>query len=124
MTLAMKYAFKLFFGSRGASAASAVFVVFMALFAWHKIDKKSAVRQAVAEYVAKAEIAAVRAQLVEANRRTAVANLALVQVQERMQVIEVQAEQAAIEIQRSEVDNEISTDGLVGHSLFDRLRAN
>tara|TARA_Y100000310_G_scaffold211266_1_gene212038 strand:- start:16642 stop:17007 length:366 start_codon:yes stop_codon:yes gene_type:complete len=57
------------FGNRFMSSISTLVMVSVALFGWHKIDKTSAVRSAVANYVADVELEAARAEIKEANRR-------------------------------------------------------
>ena len=51
--------------SRAACAALAIAAVLGGFFVWHKVDKSSAVRRAVVEYVADAELTAARVQLDE-----------------------------------------------------------
>lgn len=49
-------------GSRTFAIGAAFAVTALVLFTWHKLDKSSAVRRAVAEYVADAELQQARAE--------------------------------------------------------------
>lgn len=115
---------RVLFRNKTTSAITAVVVVAIALFAWHKIDKNSAIRAAVMEYVADVELTAARAQIAEANRRAAIAAAATSQLQERVQVAEGEAIRIAREIEQYEAENEIPTSGRVDGGIFDRLRGN
>ncbi len=55
-----------------ASRAGLVVLIATVLFSWHKVDKTSAVRRAVAGYVADVELAAKNAELAEIKRRSTV----------------------------------------------------
>lgn len=115
---------KFLFRNRTTSVISALVIVALALFAWHKLDKRSAVREAVMEYVAQTELSAARAQIAEANRRAAVAAEAVEQLEERVQAARGEAQRLAVEIEQYEAENDIPISGRVEPDLFDRLRGN
>lgn len=115
---------KFLFRNRTTSVISALVIVALALFAWHKMDKRSAVREAVMEYVAQTELFAARAQIAEANRRAAVAAEAVEQLEERVQVARGEAQRLAVEIEQYEAENDIPISGRVEPDLFNRLRGN
>ena len=115
---------KFLFRNRTTSVISALVIVALALFAWHKLDKRSAVREAVMEYVAQTELSAARAQIAEANRRAAVAAEAVEQLEERVQVARGEAQRLAVEIEQYEAENDIPISGRVEPDLFNRLRGN
>ena len=115
---------RVLFRNRTTSMISGVVIVAVALFAWHKLDKSSAVRSAVSEYVAATEIAALRAQIAEANRRAAIANEAAERLQERVQAAQGEALRLAAEIEQYEAENDIPISGRVEPDLARRLRGN
>ncbi len=112
------------FRNRTTAAITGVLIVGLGLFIWHKLDKNSAVRAAVSEYVAEAEIAALKAQIAEANRRTRVASEAAQRLDERAQAVEGQAVRLAKEIEQYEAQNELPTSCRVDAGLAGRLRGN
>lgn len=114
----------LLFRNRATTAISAVLIAFGLLFVWHKVDKASAVRRAVAEYVADVELKSAREQIAETERRHHVTKMANFQLQERMQVLEGDARRVQQEIERYETENEINPDGIVDPNLYGRLRGN
>lgn len=115
---------RLLFRNRTTSAITAVVIIMLVLFGWHKLDKSSAVRAAVMKYVADVELTAARAQIAEANRRAAVAAAATSQLQERVQVAEGEALRVTLETEQYEAKNEIPTSCRVDSGIFDRLRGN
>lgn len=115
---------RVLFRNRTTTAISALLIVLGLLFAWHQIDKRSAVRQAVLEYVADTEIKVLQAQIEEANRRAAIASEAQDRLEQRLQVAESKARRIALEIKQYEAENEINPDGVVDSGLLLRLRGN
>jgi len=115
---------KFMFRNRTTSVISALVIVALALFAWHKLDKRSAVREAVIEYVAQTELSAARAQIAEANRRAEIAETQAAQLAEREQVTRGELIRLHAEIEQYEAENDIPTSGRVEPSVFDRLRGN
>lgn len=116
--------FNILFRNRTTSVVTSLIVVSLSLFTWHKLDKRSAVRAAVMEYVAQAELTAARAQIDEANRRAAIAEAASSRLQERVQAAEGEAIRIAREIQQYEATNDLPISGRVEPDIFDRLRGN
>ena len=104
------------------AAISALVFVAGALFVWHKVDKGSAVRKAVNQYVARVELKTAQAQIDEANRRREVAETANARLQERVQVAIGEAARVAQEIERYEAENDIPISCRVEPNLFERLR--
>ena len=115
---------KFAFGNRASASISTLVIVAVALFGWHKIDKTSAVRRAVAGYVADVELATMRAQIEEANRRAAVAGEARERLEERLQVLEGTADRRAREIEQYEAENEVNNMCVVDDRVLERLRGN
>lgn len=115
---------KFLFRNRTTSVISALVIVALALFTWHKLDKRSAVREAVMEYVAQTELSAARAQIAEANRRAEIAETQAAQLSEREQVTRGELIRLHAEIEQYEAENDIPTSGRVEPSVFDRLRGN
>jgi putative IMPACT (imprinted ancient) family translation regulator len=115
---------RVLFRNRTTSAITAVVVIGLALFGWHKLDKSSAVRAAVMEYVADVELTAARAQIAEANRRAAIADEAAQRLDEKVQAAEGEAMRFEAEIEAYEQQTTVSPDGRVSDDLFDRLRGN
>jgi hypothetical protein len=103
--------------SRTACAVLAVLAVFLGLWVWHTLDKSSAVRRAVAGYVAEAEIKALQAQLREAQHRSAVVLAANRHLNEKIAATE-QAAAQEIAAYVSTVDDNCRVDP----GLSDRLR--
>ncbi len=106
--------------SRTATALLAAAGVLVALLAWHKLDKGSAVRQAVVGYVARVELTSARVELAEIRRRQAVADAARRHLQSQIERAEAQAEAAAEELEHyvSQVDEGC----IVQPGLVERLR--
>ena len=115
---------RVLFRNKTTSAITAVAVILITLFGWHKIDKNSAVRRAVMEYVADVELTAARAQIAEANRRAAIAREATDRLDEKVQAAEGEAMRFEAEIEAYEREITISPDGRVSDDLFERLRGN
>jgi cell division protein FtsB len=92
----------------------------LALLAWHKFDKGSAVRQAVTGYVAKVELETLRAERDELRRRRAAVSLANQTLQSKIEQAEADADAARVELQDyvSTVDDTCR----VNDPLIDRLR--
>ncbi len=90
-----------------------------ALFAWHKIDKTSAVRLAVTGYVADVELSAKNAELAELKRRSAVFASANRNLLSQVAEADADAEAANQELEHyvSTVDNDCAVDG----ALLERL---
>lgn len=106
--------------SRTACSLLSLAAVLGGFFAWQKLDKSSAVRRAVAEYVAHAELTAIRVELREFKRRQEVAVSAKQQLQSEIEKANAIAE-AAVE----ELEHYVSTveDTCVVHpDLAERLR--
>lgn len=102
------------------SRAGIVALICLALFAWHKIDKTSAMRRAVAGYVADVEIAAKNAELAELKRRSAVFASANRNLLSQVAKASAEAEAANLELEQyvSTVDDDCAVDG----ALLERLR--
>lgn len=115
---------KFAFGNRTSASISTLVIVGVILFGWHKFDKGSAVRRAVTEYVADVELATMRAQIDEANRRSAVTEEARERLEERLQVLEGTADRQGREIERYEVENEVNDMCVVDGRVLERLRGN
>ena len=115
---------RVLFRNRTTSAITAVVVIALALFGWHKLDKSSAVRAAVMKYVADVELTAARAQIAEANRRARIATEANTRLDEKMQAAQGDALRYEAEIEAYEQQTTVSADGRVSNDLFDRLRGN
>ena len=115
---------RVLFRNKTTSVITAVVVIALALFTWHKFDKNSAVRSAVMEYVADVELNAARAQIAEANRRAEIAAAAQERLEEKVQVAEGEVIRVAREIEQYEAENDIPTSGRVDNGIFDRLRGN
>ncbi|MBD1544888.1 hypothetical protein [Roseibium aggregatum] len=95
-------------------------LICFALFAWHKIDKTSAVRRAVAGYVADVELSAKNAELAELKRRSAVFVSANKNLLSQVAAANADAEAANQELEHyvSTVDDDCAVDG----ALLERLR--
>lgn len=77
-----------------------VVLIALALFAWHTLDKHSAVRRAVAEYVAGAELEAARAEADYERRQRRAAEQAKNEARKRAVLATRMAEDRAAEIDR------------------------
>lgn len=77
-------------------------LVAMGIFAWHKLDRWSAVRQAVSGYVAQVELESLRAERDELRRRQAAVRLANRDLQSKIRDAEAQADAAAQELEHYE----------------------
>jgi septal ring factor EnvC (AmiA/AmiB activator) len=106
--------------SRTSCALLALAAVLSGFLVWHTIDRSSAVRRAVTEYVANAELTAIRMELSELKRRNMVSDTAKRQLQTEIDKANAQAE-AAVE----ELEHYVSAveDNCVVHpDLVERLR--
>jgi hypothetical protein len=106
--------------SRTACAALAIAAVLGGFFVWHKVDKSSAVRRAVVEYVAEAELTAARVQLEELKRRKVVTDRANRRFLSLFDQANAEAEAAAQELEH--YVSTVEDDCTVQRGLFDRLR--
>lgn len=102
------------------SKAGIVVILGLVLFAWHKLDKTSAVRGAVVGYVADVELTAARAELAEQRRLWAAANTANRLLHADIALAEAAAEAANLELETyvSTVDDVCRVDG----PILERLR--
>ncbi|WP_299812457.1 hypothetical protein [uncultured Roseibium sp.] len=108
------------FQSRAACSVLAVAAAIGGLFVWHTVDKSSAVRRAVAEYVADMELTAAKAQLDELQRRETVADQARHRLQSEIDLAQAEALAAT-----QELETYVSSVGdgcTVQSDLLDRLR--
>lgn len=112
------------FKNRTTSVISSVLIIAAALFAWHTLDKGSALRAAVSEYVAKVELETARSEIEEMKRRAIVAEEANMRLNERVQAAQGEVIRAEREMQAYEAENSIPKSGLVEPDLFDLLRGN
>ena len=106
--------------SRTARTVLTIAAVLGGLFIWHKVDKTSAVRRAVVEYVAKVELTAARVQLEELKRRQDVTDGARRFLQTEIEKANAEAEAAAQELEHYVSTVEDSC--IVQPGLIDRLR--
>ena len=113
----------LIFKTRAGTTAAALALAAGGLWVWHTLDKSSAVRTAVIEYVARTELETARAAVEEANRRAEIAEQATAALEERAATAERDAELFQQEIRAYERENEINPDGLVDPGIFERLRS-
>jgi len=97
-----------------------ILVIGLALFTWHQIDKTSAVRKAVNEYVAGAELTSLRVQLEETKRRKAVTDRANARHLTRIEQAFADAEAAAEELEH--YASTVESSCVVQPDLIDRLR--
>jgi hypothetical protein len=104
------------------SRAGILVIAGLGLFAWHKLDKGSAVRQAVTGYVAKVELETLRAERDELRRRRAAVRLANQDLQSKIRAAEAEADAAAWELEHYEttVDDNCRVDGAVLERLRNR----
>lgn len=103
-----------------SSRAGIVCLIGLALFTWHQVDRSSAVRRAVAEYVADVELATARAERDELKRRRAAINTANRYLQTEIALAEAAALTANEELAHYEttVADVCRVDG----ALLERLR--
>lgn len=90
------------------------------LFVWHTFDRSSAVRRAVAEYVARSELTAIRVQLNELKRRKAVSDGASRQLKSEIDMANALAEAAVEELEH--YVSTVETSCVVRPDLVERLR--
>jgi hypothetical protein len=84
------------------SRAGILVMAGLAVFTWHKLDRGSAVRQAVSGNVAKVELEALRAERDELRRRQAANRLANRDLQSKILDAEAEADAAARELEHYE----------------------
>jgi hypothetical protein len=106
--------------SRVACSVIAIAAVLGGLFVWHWVDKSSAVRRAVVEYVAKAELTSARVQLEELKRRKVVSDQANRRIQSEIEQATAEAEAVAQELEHYVSTVEDSC--VLQPDLIDRLR--
>lgn len=106
--------------SRAACSALAIAAVLGGLFFWHQVDKSSAVRKAIVEYVAEAELTAARVQLEELKRRKVVTDRANRRFLSLIEKANVEAEAASQELEHYVSTVEDSC--VVQPDLIERLR--
>ena len=106
--------------SRAACSLFSLVAVIGGLFVWHQVDKTSAVRRALANYVAHSELQALRVHLNEANRRHAVAQTARKQLEAEIEQATAQAEAAAEELEH--YVSTVEDNCVVDPGLRERLR--
>lgn len=102
------------------SRAAIPVLIATVLFSWHEVDKTSAVRRAVAGYVADVELAAKNAELAELKRRSAVfasANKSLLD-----QVARANADADAANQELEHYVSTVADDCAVDGALLERLR--
>lgn len=115
---------RVLFRNKTTSVITAVVVIALALFSWHKFDKSSAVRAAVMKYVADVELTSARAQIVEANRRARIATEANTSLDQKVQAAQGDELRYGMEVEAYEHQTTVSADCRVGDDLFGRLRGN
>lgn len=106
--------------NRFAFSLLSVTAVFGGLFVWHLTDKTSAVRKAVAEYVAQAELQALRASLSEIRRRQVVTDNANKSLEFEMEQAKEQAKKATRELEH--YVSTVEDNCIVDPALRKRLR--
>ena len=106
-----------FLGSRTGAVVIATLLIVFGFLLWHQFDKSSAVRKAVAEYVADVELSSARAELAllkKAHEATLAANEAY--------EAELAEAHSLFEAQELELETYVSTtDAVVNDSLLGRL---
>ncbi|WP_298963824.1 hypothetical protein [uncultured Roseibium sp.] len=106
--------------SRTACSALAIAAVLGGIFIWHLVDKSSAVRKAVVEYVADVELTEARARLAELKRRKVVTDRANRRFLSLIEQANAEAEAASQELEHYVSTVEDSC--IVQPGLFERLR--
>ncbi|WP_102867648.1 hypothetical protein [Pseudovibrio exalbescens] len=106
--------------SRAGLAVMTMFV----LFTWHKLDKGSAVRTAVAEYVAADELATARALNKALSEKLEKERAAAQAFELARQRTALEAAQLAEEIAAYEKTSSVPVQCVVSDQLVERLRAN
>lgn len=115
---------KVLFRNRTTSMLAGAAALAGILFAWHTIDKNSAVKQAMVRFVAATELAASEAEAEELRRALIAQRAAAVRLQEEIQMAETIAAERAAEIERYELENEINPEGVADDSLLGRMQSN
>jgi len=113
-----------FFLKAATSRVGIVVMVFAALLAWHKLDKSSAAREAVVEYVADVELAAAEAERENLQDRLERAREANDALQARITESEKEASDAEAEIRRYIKATDAPDGCRADPGLLERLRAN
>ncbi|WP_421983329.1 hypothetical protein [Roseibium sp.] len=106
--------------SRTVVAVISVAAVLGGLLVWHKVDKSSAVRRAVVEYVAKVELTSARVQMEELKRRKLVAERVSRQFRTLIEQANADAEAATKELEK--YASTVGADCVVQPDLIERLR--
>jgi hypothetical protein len=110
------------FANRVTTGITCALMLIGAAFAWHKLDKSSALRQAVVGYVAQAELDAATAQINEANRRAQIAEEAADRLLVRVRDAEAASLQHQQEIDSYVSQNDIPSRCVASDPIFDLLR--
>lgn len=84
------------------SRAGILVMAGLTLFTWHKLDRGSAVRQAVSGYVARVELETLRSERDELRRRQAAVRLANRDLHSKVRDAEAEADAAAQELEHYE----------------------
>lgn len=121
MAVVLKLAGMLF-ANRVTTGITCALILTDAAFAWHKLDKNSAIRQALVGYVAQAELDAATAQINEANRRAQIAEEAADLLLARVRDAEAASLQHEQEIDSYVLQNKIHPSCVAGDTVFDLLR--
>lgn len=108
--------------SIATSRLGLIVIIAIGLFTWHKLDKSSAVRGAVAEYVAGVELAAERAEKEALKRRLEKAVRARHQFEKAKAAADLRADQAIQELE--DYESQVGADCVVDGHLLERLRNN
>ena len=98
-------------------------LVAVALYGWHVLDKRQAVREARAGLVRETELAAAMAERDQLRHQIAAARQARERLQEKAQAEEGRARRFALELEEFERETEVDPDGLVSPHLLRRLRS-
>lgn len=106
--------------SRAACSLLVLAAVLGGFFVWHKVDRTSAVHRAVAEYVARSELTAIRVELDELKRRKVVSDSAKRELQTEIEMANALAEAAVEELEQ--YVSTVETNCVVDADLVKRLR--
>lgn len=105
------------------SRVGVVVILVLALFAWHKIDKTSAVRRAVVTYVAGVELSAAEAENEELARRAQISYIARQRLIADLGEITISAERTQRELEAYAKSNPVNANCVVDDSLLEWLRS-
>ena len=105
------------------SRGGIIVMIALALFSWHRLDKGSAVRQAVTRYVADVELQAAGAERDQLSHKLLVANTATARLEEKVAASEGENLLLENELKEWELQHESPIDGTVGADLFGQLRS-